>query len=714
MHAGHRAVGRNVELEEQRGAAPAEQAADSAEDRAAADPIQAHDGVVGGPAREPEHLVVELRRAPLGEPAQGIQEHGVATGGPAEPAARAPEHQVARREAPTAQGADLERIARHHFAGEVVARGDEEAVAVAAGRHRHLKQSRQVRRAAQRHPGGERPHRVDLGHQAVRRVGHEEPEPQRVDHTRRPGLRGDPLRRDGEDDVQHLSADRLRARPHHEVRGDEVERDIEALAVAVGGRPQLDCAVAEGAFVGEARAARRPLVEGIEVGARVPQLERHAVQPAALRLSEARPEPERIERTLDQLEVLHVPARHEMEDQIAVAAAVQPALVRLEAGPQHRARAGVLRAAVRIAVTDVDDAAIVELRLSRAVALRDVVMPMPAHQPEAAARVEPAPVVLGESLAGLACLDDVAPRPEALQPCRTSRRRRERVERSELPGRRQVAQVRPEQTQRRGRRGRPSTGGVRRPPVLGPPRKVGRAGELEQSDAGVPTHGEIRSKRRDRRVRLPDLALYAAPSELDVGDTPGRRRRGQAHGLERHLQLRLDALLQRRVGEVDAGLGERRVGERRVRERPGRLGEVVLAELLPQVFDGDDRVLTLRELGETEAVPRIRPIRLQLARPLELAGGVVVVRLGAGELPQPIGDEPQAQMDERVVAGALGHLDRRGLEPVHAGGIRGTRERIAQALQHRAVGGILCAQRDGDGPEGAQQCATREEPTHSP
>ena len=665
--------------------------------------------MVGRPAREPVHLVVELDRAALREAAQGIEDHGVGPRGPDEPTARTADHQVARREAPAAQGADLERITLHHLAGEVVARGDEEAVAVAARRHRHLEQSGQVRRAAQRRPCGEHPHRVELRHQAVRDVGHEEPKPQRVEYAGRPGLRGDPLRRNGEDHVQHLPTGGIRARTDDEVGGHEVERHVEALAVAIGGRPHLDRMVAEGALVGEPHAARRPLVDGIEVGARVPQLERQGVEPAPLCWPKPRLEPERVERALDQLEVLHVPARHEVEDQVAVGAAVQPALVRLEAASQHRARAGVLGAAVRIAMTDVDDPAIIELRLGRTVALRDVVVSMAAHQPEVAPCVEPAPVVLGEPLPGLARFGDVTSDPETLEPRRAGRRRRERVERGELRRGRQVAQLRAVQAQRRGRRRRPRAGAIGSRPLPGPPREVRRARELEEAHARVPAHGEIGLERRDGRIRFPDLALHPAAGELHVGDSPRRRGRGQAHGLERHLQARLDPLLQRRVGEVDAGLREAGVGLGRARERAGRLGEVVLAQLLPEVLDRDDRVLALRELGEAEAVPRVRPIRLQLPRPLELARGVVVVRLRAGELPRPIGDEPQAQVDEGVVPVTLGDLDGRGLEPAQCGGVRDAGERIAQPLQGRAVGGVLRGQRERHGPGSVQQRERKEE-----
>src|SRR2546427_167444 len=79
-------------------------------------------------------------------------------------------------------------------------------------------------------------------------------------------------------------------------------------------------------------------------------------------------EAEHVEEALDQLEVLHVLAGDEMEDEVALGTGVAPGLVRLEA------RGGVRRPAARLAVADVNHAPVVEIPAAGVVAFDDVVM----------------------------------------------------------------------------------------------------------------------------------------------------------------------------------------------------------------------------------------------------------------------------------------------------------------------------------------------------
>src|SRR5206468_8190361 len=95
------------------------------------------------------------------------------------------------------------------------------------------------------------------------------------------------------------------------------------------------------------------------------------------------------------------------------------------------------RAAIWLAVPDVDHAAIVELRLVGAIHFGDVVMPVATDQPEVVAGVEPAAVMLGEPLADIARLHDIALVPELVEPGRTptrSRGRRGQLQRPGIPG----------------------------------------------------------------------------------------------------------------------------------------------------------------------------------------------------------------------------------------------------------------------------------------
>ena len=115
---------------------------------------------------------------------------------------------------------------------------------------------------------------------------------------------------------------------------------------------------------------------------------------------------------------------------------IQPRLVRLDG-----VRSDIGRASVRGPVPQVDDPAVVELGLVAAESLGDVVVPVPGDEPEVALRVEPTAVVLGEALARVPRLGQVAPLPERPQPARAGRPAVERVERRALPGRRNPREV---------------------------------------------------------------------------------------------------------------------------------------------------------------------------------------------------------------------------------------------------------------------------------
>ena len=364
---------------------------------------------------------------------------------------------------------------------------------------------------------------------------------------------------------------------------------------------------------------------------------------------------------------------------------IQPRLVRLDG-----VRSDIGRASVRGPVPQVDDPAVVELGLVAAESLGDVVVPVPADEPEVALRVEPTAVVLGEALARVPRLGQVAPLPERPQPPHAGRPAVERIERRALPGRRNPREVLAVQRHGRGRGARLRPGDVGAIALSRPVAEVQRPRLFQQPDAGVAPEHEIGLERRERRVRVAGRALHAAPRQLDCGRSsrPGGRRFSRR--AQREVKPRGDALRQRCAREVDRRLGVGGIGLHRLRERARRFGQVILPQDLPQVLEADDRVLAEGELGEPVPVPGIRPLRTQLGRPLELARRVVEVRL-ARDLAQPVRDEAEPEVNERIVAVALGDADRRRLEPLEADAVGRTAERIAQAVERRALGRALRA-----------------------
>src|SRR2546422_3791661 len=183
----------------------------------------------------------------------------------------------------------------------------------------------------------------------------------------------------------------------------------------------------------------------------------------------------------DELVVLYVAARHEVKNEIALAAAIQPALVRRTAFAVRllRLAAEKTRAAIWLAVPDVDHAAIVELRLVGAIHFGDVVMPVATDQPEVVAGVEPAAVMLGEPLADIARLHDIALVPELVEPGGTLTGSRERVEHLQRRGFGDPGEIGPVETERGRRRGDANAVEVGRPTLGGPAPKARVCRDLE-------------------------------------------------------------------------------------------------------------------------------------------------------------------------------------------------------------------------------------------
>src|SRR2546425_8451865 len=129
------------------------------------------------------------------------------------------------------------------------------------------------------------------------------------------------------------------------------------------------------ARVRRAEGVAQASVDRADLGAGREQVAQDRVEPWAPHLERQRAAVacrERVGQALHQLEVLHVAARDEVEDQVALGwgAAVQPRLVRLDTVEHLLIR----RPLVRRPVAQIDDAAVVELRLVGAIALGDVVM----------------------------------------------------------------------------------------------------------------------------------------------------------------------------------------------------------------------------------------------------------------------------------------------------------------------------------------------------
>ena len=418
----------------------------------------------------------------------------------------------------------------------------------------------------------------------------------------------------------------------------------------------------------------QPRIQRIDIRARSEQVAGQGIETAVALQRQGAPEAgeQRVRQAFHQLVVLDVLPRHEMEDEIAVGgrASVQPGFIRLEPVEDP----GVRGAFVGGAVAQVDGAAVVERRLIGAIPLGDVVMPMAADEPEVVPRVEPAAVMLGKALARLARLRDVAPQPKPLEPRGARTGGREPVEGGQLVRPRDDAQVRTIQLHRFGGACQARPREVGPPPVRRALGIVVGAGELQQTEPRIATHPEVCLEPGDRRVGVAHLSLHATARKLDAGVPTRRRGGGEPHRLQGNLEARLDALRERRVGEIDARLRKARVRLRGARQRPRGLGEVVLPELLAEILDRDHRVLPLRQLGEPQAVPRVGPVRSELPGPFELSSRVIVVRLGVSELPQAVRDEPEPAVEQWIVALLLRDLDRRRLEPLQ-------RERVGHARE---------------------------------
>src|SRR6266496_2728830 len=275
VHARRRPVGDGVEGEQHRWPPPAEQSANRPEQRRPAELLHPHLRMVRGPALQSVHLVVELGYGAFGETAQGVEQHGVVRERPEEPRARPAHHDVADGEVAAVQRLDRQRVTAEDLARVAIPAGDEQAVAVQAGRDGDRHAAREVRPAAQGLPRGEHAQRIEPAHDVVAAVGDEQPEMQRVEDALAARLRGEFLGRDREHDVELLPRPRARLpTAHDEIVDDEVERDGEALAIAVGRGAEPDGAMPAFALLGRA-AHPHAGIHGVQVRARLP--ERRAV-----------------------------------------------------------------------------------------------------------------------------------------------------------------------------------------------------------------------------------------------------------------------------------------------------------------------------------------------------------------------------------------------------------------------------------------------------
>src|SRR4051794_11757111 len=151
----------------------------------------------------------------------------------------------------------------------------------------------------------------------------------------------------------------------------------ESQLVAIALRSQRNALLANPAFLALKAAAAhasgtlQPAINRRELLPRQHQLLGHRIGRPQITLplqQHGIAEPEYIEQTLHQPEVLHIFPGDEVEDQIAVGAAVMPGLVGFQAGSR------VARAAGRLSVTDVNDPPVIEIAAARLVALYDVVV----------------------------------------------------------------------------------------------------------------------------------------------------------------------------------------------------------------------------------------------------------------------------------------------------------------------------------------------------
>ena len=239
--------------------------------------------------------------------------------------------------------------------------------------------------------------RVEGRHDAARRVGGREPEPDGIQIAAGHRHRLESLARDRVGHL-HLAARRVPSNREHVAAHVELPREAELVAVRPGA--QRDARLPDAPLFGLVLSLPtlpgrlQVLIDRRELLARQHQLLGHGIVAGLVAAKrDGLAEAEDVEQALDQLEVLHVLTRDEVEQEVAFGPGIAPRLVGLEAGGR------VGGAAAGLAVADVDDAAVVEVPAARPVALDDVVVPIERGELEILPGVEQAPVVLAEPLA---------------------------------------------------------------------------------------------------------------------------------------------------------------------------------------------------------------------------------------------------------------------------------------------------------------------------
>jgi hypothetical protein len=112
-------------------------------------------------------------------------------------------------------------------------------------------------------------------------------------------------------------------------------------------------------------------------------------------------------------------------------------------------------------------------------------------------------------------------------------------------------------------------------------------------------------------------------------------------GVEGHAEPDIDPLPHGGVGELDQAVDERGVHFGRLGERHGRDRQGVLAEhRLEPGYEGDLRVADA-QFRQSESIPRIRPVRLELGGPLEFRRGVIVMVVVA-DVTHPDGEKSES------------------------------------------------------------------------
>ena len=231
-----------------------------------------------------------------------------------------------------------------------------------------------------------------------------------------------------------------------------------------------------------------------------------------------------------------------------------------------------------------------------------------------------------------------------------------------------------------------------------PAQQEERPRHLELAEAGI---GALR---RQVAVEGDEGGVAVAHLALDPPARQHHRRVGgggrggrAAQGVERHVELDVDPLPERGVGEVHQALVEAGIHLGGLGEGHRRAGEGVLAQHGLDAGDEGDLRVADAVLGEPHPVVAVGPGGLEIDGPLELGGRILIVRLSA-ELAQPEGQEAEPEVDHRVVAVGLGLRDQPLLQRQQADRVRGRGHGVAEPLQLGTLRRGLAAERQGGQP----------------